>query len=281
MTFVRTLGGLTAASLLVLLSACAGPSHVPVPPTAPEQIGEIRPGTGMLKGYLDRKALPNSLALLPPPPAAGSAALDADQAAYRATRPLLATPRGALAASDARLEFPAAAEVFSCSAALDITMQGTPHLYTLLRRTLVDAGLATYGAKDHYQRTRPFVVNKESTCSPQDEPRLVKDGSYPSGHSALGWGWALVLAELMPERSDALIQRGHAFGQSRVVCGVHWQSDVDAGRVMGAAAVARLHADPVFLAQMQAAAGEIRALRASGRGTTRQCAAEAEALNLR
>ena len=281
MTFVRTLGGLTAASLLVLLSACAGPSRSPVPPTAPEQIGEIRPGTGMLNGYLDRKALPNSLALLPPPPAAGSAALEADQAAYRATRSLLATSRGALAASDARLEFPAAAEVFACSAALDITMEATPHLYTLLRRTLVDAGLATYGAKEHYKRTRPFVVSKEGTCSPQDEPRLVKDGSYPSGHSALGWGWALLLTELMPERADALLARGYAFGQSRVVCGVHWQSDVEAGRVMGAAAVAGLHTDPVFQAQMRLAAGEIQRLRADGRGTTRQCAAEIEALKLR
>ncbi len=273
----RTLGGLAAATLLALLSACA--STGPLPPTAPEQIGELRPG--MLKGYLDRKALPDSLGLLPPPPATGSAALEADQAAYRATRPLLATPRGALAASDARLDFPAATEAFACAAGLDITLEATPHLYTLMRRTLVDAGLATYGAKDHYQRTRPFVVHKEATCTPREEPRLVKDGSYPSGHSALGWGWALLLAELMPERTDALIARGHAFGQSRVVCGVHWQSDVEAGRVMGAAAVARLHADPVFLAQMQAAAGEIRALRASGRGTTRQCAAEAEALKIR
>jgi len=275
MTPARTLGGLAAVALLALLSACAGPQ----PPTAPADIGELRPG--MLKGYLDRKAVPDSLALLAPPPAAGSAPLAADEAVYRATRPLLATPRGVLAASDARLDFPAAAGTFACAAGLDITPEATPHLYTLLRRTLVDAGLATYGAKDHYQRTRPFVVHKEATCTPQDEPRLVKDGSYPSGHSALGWGWALLLAELMPERTDALIQRGHAFGQSRVVCGVHWQSDVDAGRVMGAAAVARLHADPVFLAQMQAAAGEIRALRASGRGTTRQCTAEAEALKIR
>lgn len=274
---VRTLGSLAAAALLALLSACA--STGPLPLTAPDQIGELRPG--MLKGYLDRKAVPDSLGLLPSPPAAGSAALEADQAAYRATRPLLATPRGALAASDARLDFPAAAGAFACTAGLDITAEATPHLYTLLRRSLVDAGLATYGAKDHYQRTRPFVVNKDASCTPAEEAKLAKDGSYPSGHSALGWGWALLLAELMPERTDALIARGYAFGQSRVVCGVHWQSDVDAGRVMGAAAVARLHADPMFLAQMRAAAGEIRALRASGRGTTRQCAAEAEALRIR
>lgn len=55
-----------------------------------------------------------------------------------------------------------------------------------LRRSLVDAGLATYGAKDHYQRMRPFVENKEASCTPAEEAKLAKDGSYPSGHSALG-----------------------------------------------------------------------------------------------
>ncbi len=278
---LRTLSRLAAVGMVVVLSACSSAPKAPTPSTDAAQIGEIRPGSGMLNGYLERKALPDSLALLPPPPAAGSAAQEADQAAYRATRHLLGTPRGSLAAADARLEFPAAAEAFSCAAGLDITMESTPHLYTLLRRSLVDAGLATYGAKDHYKRTRPFVVNKDATCSPQDEPRLVKDGSYPSGHSALGWAWTLLLTELMPERTNALLERGYAFGQSRVVCGVHWQSDVDTGRVMGAAAVARLHADPVFLAQMDAAAVEIRKLRAQGRGTVRQCTAEAEALKLK
>jgi acid phosphatase (class A) len=255
-----------------LLAACAGVQ----PPTAVADIGEVRPG--LLNGYLDRAALPDSLALVPPPPAPDSPAFAADQAAYRATRALLAGPRGQLAARDARLDFPAATEAFACAAQLDIGPQATPHLTTLMRRTLVDAGLATYRAKDKYQRTRPFVLNQHASCTPAEEAKLAKDGSYPSGHSALGWAWGLVLAELMPERADALVQRGHAFGQSRVVCGVHWQSDVDAGRVVGAAAVARLHADPVFRAQMRAAAGEIRAARAAGRGTQQDCAAEAAAL---
>ncbi len=196
--------------------------------------------------------------------------------------PLLATPHGALAASDARLEFPAAAEVFSCSAALDITMQGTPHLYTLLRRTLVDAGLATYGAGPLPSAPRPFVVDKESTCSPQDEPRLVKDGSDPSGHERSGWGWALVLAELMPERSDALIPAWPCLGpepggvRRALAERDRGRRPRDGRRRRGAPA--RRSGVPCADA---AAAGENRALRASGRGTTRQCAAEAEALKLR
>ena len=75
-----------------------------------------------------------------------------------------------------------------------------------------------------------------------------------------------------------MLQRGHAFGQSRVICGVHWQSDVDNGRVMGAAAIARLHADPRFTAQAALARGEIEAARAAAVAAPLNCAAEAQAL---
>ncbi len=88
-----------------------------------------------------------------------------------------------------------------------------------------------------------------------------------------------MLTQIAPERADALLQRGHAFGQSRVVCGAQWQSDVDQGRVMGAAAVARLQSDPVFRAQLDAARAEVVAQRAKGaRPAAAACAAEAAAL---
>ena len=69
---------------------------------------------------------------------------------------------------------------------------------------------------------------------------LREDGSYPSGHNAIGWASALILAEIAPERADLVLARGRAFGQSRVICNVHWQSDASEGRTMGAAAVARM-----------------------------------------
>lgn len=264
-----------ALATLALLSAC---QTTPPPPTSPEVVGEYRAGSGYLKGYLDRKQLPDSLALLPRPPADGSAEAAADLAVYRATRALRNSPRWALATADDNLKFPKAADTFSCALGMPISQEATPHLNMLLRRSLIDTGLSTYGAKDNYKRQRPFAALKEGTCAPASEAALAKDGSYPSGHAALGWGWALLLAELAPDRADALLQRGHAFGQSRVICGVHWQSDVDSGRVMGAAAVARLHADPTFSAQAALARGEIAAARAKGTASPLNCAAEAQAL---
>ncbi|MFN4183530.1 MAG: acid phosphatase [Hyphomonas sp.] len=233
------------------------PVAVAMPPTDPEVIGELRPGSGYLAGYLATETLPDSAAILPPPPQPGSAREDADREVYAATRAFRNSDRWTLAQADNELKFPAAAQSFSCVLGVEISAETTPHLNTILRRALADAGRSTYSAKELYQRTRPFALLAEESCVPEAEEMLANDGSYPSGHSALGWTWGLILASLAPDRADALVQRGYEFGQSRVVCGLHWQSDVDAGRVMGAATFALLQADPVYRKQVELARIEI------------------------
>jgi acid phosphatase (class A) len=230
-------------------------------------------------GYLKQSDLPNSLDLLGPPPSQGSAAFARDEEARQSTIPLRGTERWQLAIRDADLSFPQPAENFSCALAVDINEQDTPHLYGLMTKVLSDAGLSTYGVKNQYHRTRPFVVHGEGTCTPDQEAILRDDGSYPSGHTAAGWAWALTLAEIAPERSDVLLSRGIAFGQSRVICNAHWQSDVDGGRIMGAATVAKLHTDPVFLADLAAARVEVARARAAGSKPKSDCTAEAAALS--
>ena len=257
---------------IAITAGCAGFGRQAGPTAVPE----IHPG--ILAGYLPSDAYPDSLALLPPPPAEGSAALALDGEVSRQNLALRGTPRWELATQDANLAFPMAAGTFSCALGAPITEQDTPHLYMLLRRTLADAGLSTYAAKNHYQRTRPFIVNGEPICTPDEEEGLRKDGSYPSGHTAIGWAWALILTGIAPEQADAILARGRAFGESRLVCNVHWHSDVVAGRFMGSAAVARLQADPEFRAAVEAAKSELAAARAKGLEPTRDCAAEAAAL---
>ncbi len=246
--------------------------------TPTETVPEFRPG--YLIGYLKQQDLPNSLALLPPPPAVGTPAFALDQHMAEKSQALRGGKRWALAISDANLKFPAAAETFSCALNAPISEQQTPALYRLLRRTLTDAGLATYGAKQRYQRTRPFVYNQQPSCTPEDEAKLAADGSYPSGHSAIGWAWALLLSELAPEHGNALWARGRAYSESRMVCNVHWYSDVREGREMGAATVARLHTDPTFQADFAVARQELLAVRAKGLTASGDCAAQAQALAL-
>lgn len=257
---------------ILIITACASVDTIKIPAKVPE----IHPG--LLAGYLPAEDLPNSLELVPPHPADGSAALAFDVEVSRKALALRNTPRWELAAYDADLMFPEAAGIFSCALGIPITEQDTPHLYMLLRRTLTDAGLSTYTAKNHYQRMRPFMVNNEPVCTPEDEEGLRKDGSYPSGHTAIGWAWALILTEIAPDRSNEIIARGRAYGESRNVCNVHWHSDVAEGRFMGAATVARLHADPVFRAELEFARDEYTAAVDNGLTPSRDCDAEAEAL---
>lgn len=257
------------ALIVLVLGSCAPAGHpeIAVPPSA----------AGLPRhGYLDSAAMPDSLDLLPPPPAPGSAALARDEAASASALALAGTPRFALAARDADLTSPKATAAFSCAAGFGIGPDSTPRLDALLRRVGADFGGATGKAKTHYARPRPFMVNAKPSCTPQDEAYLRNNGSYPSGHSALGMGWALVLAELVPDRTTQLVSRGRAFGESRRYCNVHWLSDVEEGRFVAAAVFARLQADAAFRADLEAARTEIAGLRADGPG--QDCAAEASAL---
>ena len=243
---------------------------------------EIRPefGLGALQGYLDPKAIPNSLALIPPPPALGSAALALDEEVARNTFALRGTPRFTLAAGDFDLKLPHFMNDFSCALGAQITKEDAPYLYNLLCRSFGDIGSSTRLAKHYYKRARPFKQNGQPIAVPEMRSYLETDPSYPSGHTALGWGFALILSELAPERGDEILARGRAFGESRLVCNHHWFSDVVWGRAMGAATVARLHGDPTFRADMEAARTEMAAIRAKGLPPSFDCKTEAAALAL-
>ena len=244
--------------------------------TVPEFHPEL--GLGWLEGYLGPDALPNSLALIPRPPAPGSAALALDEETARGTFALRGTPRFKLAETDYDLRFASLMDDFSCALGTQITDASAPYLSTLLRRSVSDIGLSTYKAKNYYKRERPFQVNGEPVGVPDARAKLEKDPSYPSGHTAIGWGFALLLTEISPDRTDELLARGRAYGESRIVVNHHWYSDVVWGRFMGAATVARLHADPTFRADMEAARAEVAAVRVKGLPPTRDCAAESSGI---
>lgn len=247
-------------------------------PEKPGPVMEIRPG--YLLGYLPPWSLPDGNAFIPPPPAEDSVAFALDREISSKSLALRGTPRWKLAAADAELRFPAAAETFSCALDAPISREDTPHLYRLLRRSLTDAGLSAYTVKKRYQRKRPFMINGQPNCTPDFTDKLEHNGSYPSGHAAIGWAWALILSEVAPHRRDALLARGRAFGQSRVICNVHWQSDVIQGRYLGAAAVSQLHTSSSFRRAVEAARQELERVRSQGLKPSRDCRAEAEALKL-
>ncbi len=267
----RLLQLLSVMATVLAVGACG---NLQTPPTDPATIGKASLYPSLMRGYLDNDRLPDSLALLPAPPQPGSVAFNGDEQAYADTRSLVNQPRGELARRDAHLKFPDATEAFHCAMGFAVDGAAMPHLQTLMRRVMADSALSTFKAKDHYKRVRPFIYNKQASCTPNEDASLAKNGSYPSGHAALGWAWALVLAELMPERANALFQRAFDYGRSRVICGAHWQSDIDAGRLMGAASVAVLHTDPAFRAQMELAGAEIAAMQRQTLSPPKSCELE-------
>lgn len=272
---IRKVLGLSLAGAVVLAATSAmvigQTSSTPTAaPSAPRSLPT--------SGYLPRGAVPDSLLLNPPPPAAGSPAEARDLEAAKAAIALQGSPRWTLSTRDAELLTPGATGTFSCAAGVAIGPQTTPRLQALLRRTLLDLAVSTSPTKRKYMRQRPFMVNGKAVCTPEAEAVLRHDGSYPSGHSALGYGWGLILAQVIPDRAAELVARGRAYGDSRRICNVHWLSDVEEGRVVASAVVARLNAEPAFLADVDAARAEVAAL--TDRNTGKDCAAEAAALAL-
>ena len=277
-----TFSPLVIILLTTTLGACSTiqktqSSAAPEALAAGGQVQEIMPG--MLQGYLSKEEQLDSKAFVLPSPEEDSALQAMDTAWADSMQGLRGTVRWDLAISDADLAFPAPADIFSCALGIPVSEEDTPALYMLLRRTLTDIGLAPYSAKNAYQRERPFMVRGETVCTPDDEEALRKDGSYPSGHTSIGWGWALILTELAPDRAEAILARGRSFGESRNICNAHWFSDVMAGRLVGAAAVAKLHANEHFLAAMDAARADITRAREAGLTPKVDCEAEATALS--
>lgn len=269
-------GTLLVAVCIIIMSGCATSAG----PDKPAAVPELRPGAPA--GYIfPMKSLPDSLALIPPPPAPGSAAFALDEDVSRKTFALRGTPRFAQADLDYDLNFPRAAGTFSCALNAPITEQDTPYLYQLLRRTVTDAAVATYAAKNHYKRKRPFQLNHQPMCAPGAVKHLEKSASYPSGHTSIGWTWALILTEIAPERTDVILHRARTYAESRNICNHHWYSDVVWGYFIGAAVAARLHAEPAFRADLEKAREELAAVHAKGLKPTRDCQAEAAALAIK
>lgn len=205
-------------------------------------------------GYLAEPL--NGGPLVGPPPAEDSPETLAERNHYQATRALAGSARWKQATQDNELTPQALFGGFGCAAGVAMSPETTPATAKLLARVGTDIGGASKASKAVQHRDRPAVGNEAPICIPRDES-LLKNSSYPSGHAMLGWTYALLIAEMVPDQSDAILLRGREFGDSRVVCGVHYQSDVDAGRTIASALVAKLHSEPAFAADLAAAKTEL------------------------
>jgi len=168
-------------------------------------------------------------------------------------RPAVSEARLAQAVAD--LEFNGF-RMFQPVLGADFTRERFPRTAALLAATIQGVNPAVNAAKREFSRTRPYMEDRTLLrCDSPENPST--NDSYPTGHGAGGWAFALVLAELLPTRADELLQRGRDFGESRIICGYHFPSDVDAARLIAAGGVARLHADANYRRLLDAARREL------------------------
>ena len=209
--------------------------------------------------YFSFRELPNMLKWAPAPPDTMGAAFTYDIMQYMWGKEMRQNKeRADIAIRDAVYSLECIAQEFSEPFGLTISEENTPEIWKLLRDAKATCEAISGFPKYYYKRKRPFVRFQEPTATPEFEPELRRNFSYPSGHTILGWASALLLTEINPERADTILARGMMYGESRVIVGAHWQSDVDAGRLAAAAVYAKMHTSERFLEQMRRARQEFR-----------------------
>jgi len=212
------------------------------------------------QGYMG-DAAPDSYRILPPAPVAGAVRYDADRKVFLQTRAFKDSPRWALAQND--VDQRAILKDLSCAVGVELTPANAPHTVAMIARVGRDVSRATDRPKDIYKRPRPYLVDDGPTCIDKSDA-LSKSPDYPSGHNAWGWTVGLIMAELAPDRATEILARARAFGEGRLVCGVHTLSAVEAGRLNGSIVVAGLHGQPEFRRDMDVARAEVAAARRAG-----------------
>ncbi|MBA9069779.1 acid phosphatase (class A) [Methylobacterium sp. RAS18] len=253
-----------AAQPLQIAPVKAEPAAPAGPATSAPSLEKDKLAAAAPKGYLSEEATPNLVAILPPPPAGHSAAEAADRAVYNATRAFQGSPRWALATDDVADGGAALLQDYACVLGQRIDQASVPDLMRLLDRARIDIARATRVAKRRYRRLRPFVGNVLPICVARTA-ELADSFSYPSGHASQGWAYGLIMANLMPEKATQFLVRSRLYGESRVVCGVHWLSDIEAARTGASALVAVLLADPGFRTDLERARTDLeRALSGEG-----------------
>jgi acid phosphatase (class A) len=134
------------------------------------------------------------------------------------------------------------------------TEANLPKMTEFYRRFTADVRPLYFVATDFWHRPRPFRVSAEVKAIGHQSA----NGSYPSGHAIRGYLVAIILGNMVPEKRDALFARGRDYGMSRVIAGVHFPSDMEAGQMAATAVAVAFMQNAAFAKDFAEAKTELR-----------------------
>lgn len=207
--------------------------------------------------FYTTKEAPRLENVLPEPPAYNSTRFQDDWAMYQWGKSVRNTERGQLAIEDAGINAGYFMKRFSPAVGVNLTPENFPKLFRLLSRAHLTEQQAGASAKKHFARVRPYQQFKEASAVPMAE-NPADYTSYPSGHTHASWLAGLILTAIDPDHTAEIMKIAYEIGQSRVIVGFHYQSDIEAGRVAGSITFARLCAQEEFQSMLKAAAKEFK-----------------------
>jgi acid phosphatase (class A) len=189
--------------------------------------------------------------VLAPPPIADSPAATADlQAVLAAVNSRTTAEIEHAQADDQRVVFR-----FADVMGPNFRPESLPFAAQLFQHVYQDGNAATVAAKAYFKRQRPFVVDPDIKIIVVQAP----DFSYPSNHSTFAYEAGILLAAMVPEKAAAIFERAADYAHNRVVAGVHFPTDVEAGRISGSVIDNALLHDAHFLTDFERAKSEVRA----------------------
>lgn len=215
------------------------------------------------KAYVTLAQTPDAGIYLPAPPDTGSVHFATDVWTWQLGKTIRPTARGEQASIESAWSAEEMMRILTEALERPISDKATPAIARFIHRLTETAHWAPYAAKRKYMRVRPFArMNEHLTSAYDNENDLRKNGSYPSGHTSLGWTVALGMTEVVPEYADTILRRGFQYGEDRWIVGAHWRSDVQAGYLCSSATWARAHANQEYYDDLAAARNEWRQISA-------------------
>lgn len=207
--------------------------------------------------FYTREEAPHLEQVLPNPPELSESRFFYDWTQYQWGKSIRDTERGRLAVEDASIGAAYFMKRFGAAIGVELSPEKYPEMYRLMSRLHLTEQQAGASAKAHFARVRPYQQYKEPSGVPRHE-NPTDFTSYPSGHTHASWLVGLMLTTVAPEHTEAIMKTAYELGQSRVIVGFHYQSDVDAGRVMGSITYARVSADAEFQKMLEKTKKEYR-----------------------